>query len=306
MDNEEKGITLEGKMDDWGPYGKDEGKWLIFSVGNPEEGHGYALPRNIDDLHSQYVAHLISCKTGGRYVAHIPWSTDNVGPIAKDWSPKTIPVNEMVEKIKDFIKYHIKIYEDMGFLASNVFIYSGHGGNDPLTEYCQKLKTELKLENLIISTTEGITDKLADNVLKELHKLAVDLAADNKKPKNLRRVFLKIVTSQSHASHFEHCLGAAIGVLDWEKLEIMNKELEKDFEAALQKWPPLGGLGGFLIYGGKYRESLGSKENDKYGHWNCLKTLRKLDRGRVVVVKEIGDIIINQLVEYYSTILKNT
>ena len=103
MDNEENGISLEGKMDDWGPYGKDEGKWLIFSVGNPEEGHGYALPKNIDDLHSQHIAHLISCKTGGRYVAHIPWSTDNVGLIAKDWSPKTIPVNEMVKKLKQFL-----------------------------------------------------------------------------------------------------------------------------------------------------------------------------------------------------------
>jgi len=306
MDNEENGISLEGKMDDWGPYGKDEGKWLIFSVGNPEEGHGYALPRNIDDLHSQRIAHLISCKTGGRYVAHIPWSTDNVGLIAKDWSPKTIPVNEMVKKLKQFLKYHIEIYKDMGFLASNVFIYSGHGGNNPLTEHCQKIKKELKLENLIISSTEGISDKLADNVLRELHKLAVELANDDQKPKDLRRIFLKIVTSEDHASHFEHSLAAAIGVLDSKKLVAMNNDLEKNFDEALQKWPPLGGLGGFLTYGGKYLELLGTKENDTYGHWNCLKTLRRLDRGRVVVVKEIGDIIINQLVDYYSIMLKKT
>ena len=306
MDNEEKGISLEGKMIDWGPYGKDEGRWLIFSVGNREEGHGYALPRNIDALHSQRIAHLISCKIGGRYVAYIPWSTDNCGPVAKDWSPKTIPVNEMVEKLKDFIKYHIKIYEDMGLTASNVFIYSGHGGNNPLTKYSQELKLELKLENLIISSTEGISDQLADKVLRELHKLSFELAKADQNPKDLRRKFLKIVTSEDHASHFEHSLGAAIGVLDWKKLEVMNNELEKDFDTALQKWPPLGGLGGFIVYGGKYSELLGTKENDKYGHWNCLKTLRKLDNGRIVVVKEIGDIIINQLVEYYSNMLTKT
>jgi len=38
-------INLKGKMDNWGPYGKNEGKWLIFTVGNPNEGHGLALPR---------------------------------------------------------------------------------------------------------------------------------------------------------------------------------------------------------------------------------------------------------------------
>jgi creatinine amidohydrolase/Fe(II)-dependent formamide hydrolase-like protein len=301
MDNEEKGISLEGKMDDWGPYGKDEGKWLIFSIGNPEEGHGYALPRNIDDLHSQRVAHLISCKTGGRYVAHIPWSTDNVGPIAKDWSPKTIAVNDMVEKLKDFLKYHIEIYKDMGFFTSNIFIYSGHGGNNPLTKFSHELKSELNLENLIITSTEGISDKIADKVLRELHKLAVSLADDVQKPKDLRKIFLKIVINQSHASHFEHSLGAAMGVIDWKKLEVMNNELENDFEVALQKWPPLGGLGGYLIYGGKYIETLGTKD-----HWDCFKTLRKLDNGKVVVVKEIGEIIINQLVEYYSTMLRNS
>ena len=239
-------------------------------------------------------------------MAHIPWSTDNVGPIAKDWSPKTIPVNEMVEKLKNFIKYHIEIYKDMGLLALNVFIYSGHGGNNPLTKYSQKLKSELKLENLIISSTEGIADQIAEKVLRELHKLSVDLAQEDQTPKDLRRKFVKIVTSIDHAGHFEHSLAAALGVLDRKKLEVMNKELEKDFDAAIKKWPPLGGLGGFLIHGGKYLKPLGTKEDDKYGHWNCLKTLRKLDNGRVVAVKEIGDLIINQLVDYYSTILTKT
>ena len=111
MSQKNKRILLEGKMDDWGPFGINEGKWLIFSIGNPVEGHGYALPRNIDDLHSQRVAHLISCKTGARYVAHIPWATDNFTSIATDWAPKSIPIEELVGNMIEFMRFHIEIYK---------------------------------------------------------------------------------------------------------------------------------------------------------------------------------------------------
>ena len=29
MTNEENGINLDGKMEDWGPYAEKEGKWLL-------------------------------------------------------------------------------------------------------------------------------------------------------------------------------------------------------------------------------------------------------------------------------------
>lgn len=300
MENENNRISLEGKMDDWGPYGKKEGEWLIFSIGNPEEGHGYALPRNIDDIHAQHVAILISRKTGGRYVAHIPWSTDNVGPIAKDWSPKTIPVNEIVEKIIHFLRFHLKSYQEMGLPSSKVFIYSGHGGNNPIVDYTEKIQFELKLEQLIISTTEGFADQIADKALREIEKLSLKLAYQGEDHKKIRRNLIKIVTSIDHAGHFEHSLAAAIGVLDLEKLAIMNEELAHDFYEAIEKWPPLGGLGGFLIKGGKYEEFLGTKENDKNGHWKCLNTLRRLNGGKVLVIKELGELIVNLIVDYYS------
>lgn len=298
-------IALEGKMNDWGPYGNNEGVWLIFSIGNPEEGHGYALPRNIDDLHAQRVAHLISCKTGARYVAHIPWSTDNVGPIAKDWSPKTIPVEEIVIRIKEFLNYHITLYKEMGLPASKIFIYSGHGGNNPIVDYTEEIQSKLNLEKLFISTTEGFADQIADKVLREIEKLSLELASEGEDPKKIRRTLIKIVTSIDHAGHFEHSLGAALGVLDEEKLEVMNKELEKDFYAAIKKWPPLGGLGGFLIHAGKYEKLLGTKENDIGGHWKCFNTLRRLNGGKILVIKELGELIVNIIVEFYSQKLKD-
>ena len=111
--------------------------------------------------------------------------------------------------------------------------------------------------------------------------------------------------SNAHAGHFEHSLGAALGVLDEEKLDIMNEELERDFDAALAKWPPLGGLGGFLLAGEEYTKALGTRDNDKFGLWKCMKTLRKLNNGRVLIFKELGELILNLLAEYYSEMILN-
>ncbi|NVM43348.1 MAG: hypothetical protein HWN79_00390 [Candidatus Lokiarchaeota archaeon] len=292
-------------MDDWGPFGINEGKWLVFSIGNPVEGHGYALPRNIDDLHSQRIAHLISCRTGARYVAHIPWATDNFTSIAKDWAPKSIPVEELVGNIINFIRFHIDIYKKMDLPTSKVLIYSGHGGNNPLVRYEKEILDALNLEKLIISTTEGIAEQHVDRIIEELDELSKEIVENKENPTKIRRTLIQILLSNAHAGHFEHSLGAALGVLDEKKLNVMNNELERDFEAALNKWPPLGGLGGFLLAGRVYTEALGTRDNDKFGLWKCMKTLRRLDHGRVMVFKELGELIINLLVEHYSEMILN-
>ena len=174
--NNNSRITLEGKMDDWGPFGKNEGKWLIFSIGNPVEGHGYALPRNIDDLHSQRIAHLISCKIGGRYVAHIPWATDNFTVVAKDWAPKSIPVEEIVPKIIDFMKFHIEIYKRMNLPTSNVFIYSGHGGNRPIAQYSDEIKKARFLYHYALN--DGSLGVHNPGYFKDMLEKALDLLDD--------------------------------------------------------------------------------------------------------------------------------
>ncbi|MHA1844034.1 MAG: hypothetical protein ACTSWE_07185 [Promethearchaeota archaeon] len=290
-------------MEDWGPFEHHEGKWLIFSIGNPEEGHGYALPRNIDDLFAQRVAHLISCKTGSRYCAHIPWATDNFVSIARDWAPRIIPVEELVENIKKFIKYFIDIYKEMGLPASRVFIITGHGGNYPLIKYAEEIRSALGLEKVLIGPSENLAEENMERILRELDELSKKLAKEGVRPNKIKRQLVTILTGAGHAGHFEHSTGAALDVLDENKLKIMNEELEKDFEGALEKWPPLGGLGGFLLAGGKYVESIGTEEEDTHGLWNCLRTLQKLDKGRVKPVKELGELVINLLVEYYSEIL---
>jgi creatinine amidohydrolase/Fe(II)-dependent formamide hydrolase-like protein len=296
--------SLEGKMDDWGPFGNNEGKWLIFSIGNPVEGHGYALPRNIDDLLAQRIAHLVSCKTGARYVAHIPWTTDWADPAARDWAPKFIPVKELVEKLINFIQYHLEIYKEMNLYTPKILIQSGHGGNNPLAKYTEEIKQALNLEKLIIAKLDDIKND-TNKIMELMQQLTSDLASKGGDRRQIAKDISSILLSVGHAGHMEHSIGAALGVLDEKKLKIMNDELERDFEAALEKWPPLGGLGGYLLKGGKYIEVFGSEKKDSHGLWKCLKTLRELDNGKIKPIKELGEAIINVLADYYSQMLLN-
>ena len=193
----------------------------------------------------------------------------------------------------------------MSLPASKILIMSGHGGNNPLAEFIDEIKQELNLEKLVMAPSEDLAEENMDRILMELEKLSTELATENQNAKKVKRTLIKILTGGGHAGHMEHSAAAALGILDEEKLQIMNNELEKDFEGALQKWPPLGGLGGFLMAGGKYVEAIGTKKNDNHGLWNCLKTLRKLDGGKVKPIKELGELVINLLVEYYSEMISN-
>jgi len=85
---------------------------------------------------------------------------------------------------------------------------------------------------------------------------------------------------------------------------MLHKNKRISLEGKMGDWGPFGknegkwlifsirnheeGLGGFLIAGGEYTKALGTKYNDKFGLWNCLKRLRTLNNGKVRVIKELG------------------
>ncbi|MBD3338175.1 MAG: hypothetical protein GF353_03645 [Candidatus Lokiarchaeota archaeon] len=290
--------NLEGKMDKWGPFEEKESKWVLFTVGNPYEGHGLALPRNIDDLHAKKAANDLEFTTGQRYVAHIPYTTDRVGDIAKEWSPYYIPWEEFYQKSVEFMKYFIELLRARGEEVSRVMLIIGHGGNYDLIERkCQRaIRSELDLSRFV-SVTALVSRRQAGLVIEEVKKLAKTYIENNgpqygfDTAEDLADFFMRILLSAGHASHTEYSLAAALGVCDMEKVAIMNQLLEKDFEGALKKWPPIGGLGGYLMAGGKYTDALGTEEDDKYGLWSCLNALRELNNGKLIVIPELGELI---------------
>ena len=160
-------------MNDWGPFEEKESKWLIFSVGNPNEGHGYALHRNIDDLHAKKIAYDLEFKTGQRYVAHIPYTTDRCGPVAKDWAPAWLPWEEFYRNSIEFMKFHIQHIRERKEEVSRVMITIGHGGNADLTK--RKIQREMEKELDIkkcVSVGALVSAKSAISVLNELEPLA--------------------------------------------------------------------------------------------------------------------------------------
>ncbi len=142
-------------MSEWGPFEEKESKWLIFSMGNPNEGHGLALPRAIDDFHSKNIVYQLEFATGQRYMAHIPYTTDRAGDIAKDWSPLYIPWNEFLEKTIQFIKFHLDLIRERGDNISKVIVLNSHGGNDDLVKrkLQQEIQKELGLTKFIATST---------------------------------------------------------------------------------------------------------------------------------------------------------
>lgn len=290
--------NLKNKMDEWGPFEEKECKWLLFSVGNPWEGHGLALPKAIDDFHAKTAARELELHTGQRYVGHIPYTTDRAGSVAKDWAPYYIPWQEFLEKCIGYMKYHIDIIRDRGEEVPYVMLLTGHGGNDDITheKYQKEIEERLGLEKFV-GITALISRDDAGLVLQEVKKLAERIINEEKErfgcktSKDLTDFYTKVLLSAGHASHVEHSLGAALGLCDMKKVEIMNELLEKDFEEGLKKWPPIGGLGGYLLAGGKYTEALGTKEDDKFGLWNCLEGLKNINDGKLVIAPELGSLI---------------
>lgn len=291
-------FNLKYRMDNWGPFGEKEAQWLIFSIGNPFEGHGYALPKAIDDFHAKKAAQDLEKATGQRYVAHIPYTTDRCGDVAKEWAPSYLPWDEFIEKVIDYMDFCVKSYKRLDLKAEKIFLITGHGGNAGLLKKRIQEQIQEKLDVKLFSAVSAtVTTKGGLAVLNQLESLAEQIIdSENERfgvtdPEELAFIYSKILLSAGHASHAEHSLAAAMGLCDMKKVTVMNSLLEKDFEGALKKWPPIGGLGGYLIAGGKYTEALGTKENDKYGLWNCLEGLRNLQAGKLLVAPELGGLI---------------
>lgn len=290
--------NLKNKMSEWGPFEKKESKWLIFSVGNPNEGHGLAIPRATDDFHAKKASYDLEFHTGQRYAAHIPYTTDSVGEVAKDWSPNYIPWEDFFPKVISFMKYHINLIRNREEKVSRVLLITGHGGNRQLfeEENQNKIQEELGLD-IFISITSLVEREDAPHIIKEVKKMAKEIIETKEvrfgytDANDLADFYTKVLLSAGHASHVEHSIMAFLGMCDMEKVKIMNELLEKNFKKALKKWPPIGGLAGYLLAGGKYLDALRQVAPNEESLWNCYNGLKTLNDGKLIIAPELGELI---------------
>ncbi len=248
-----------------GKFPPERRRVFIFSVGNDFEAHGPALPPEVDSLMARMLSNQLAVNTGAYYAGHIPYTSDRVGEIARAWSPLHIDFELFLEKTVGLIKEAMSKFP---WPAERIIIFVGHGGLIPLLMMGDDLSKKIG-----VKTRVGFVAGVGK----------VDL------PKNLeaRDAVEKILAGAGeHAYILEHSVAAAMGVLDWEKLEKMNQEAARDPEALLRKHPALAGLGGYQLFG----------DPKKYG---CLKEVGLefvlndfLSRKKMVVSKELGEILI--------------
>lgn len=223
---------------------------LLYSIGSIEEGHGPALSKQNDDLFAIETCKRISKATGFRYEKHLPYSSDRVGEIARDWCPVWIAPSELMRFIIRDMKSDIA---RMGEI-SHVIIFSGHGGNNFLKDAENEISGEIGVPFLYLIPYDGVM-------------------VDTKHGK----------MGVGHADNGEHSVAAYMGLLDKEKLDMINLLAAKDPREAMRKWKPLSGLGGYVLFGGERYDAL---RNPAYGLRSEAE--RFIEEKRILADPEIG------------------
>jgi hypothetical protein len=57
-------------------------------------------------------------------------------------------------------------------------------------------------------------------------------------------------------------------------------------------------LSGFILKGAKFTDAMGTPDNNKFGFWNAYRGLWEIDHGRIVVRKELGEMILDLAVNF--------
>lgn len=261
------------KLDTYGPYDPEMRRVAMFSVANDFEAHGYPMPPRTDTFLAQNWCTLIMRRIGTSYVSHIPYSTDSVGEIARNWSPYYIPFDEFYSKLKDYVKSHV---EQLSFRPEKIVIIIGHGGNRELINQEEDLSSFFKIPTQCLQA--GVSEPL---VYPEFEALDV--------------IYEIAAAGGEHAYMLEYSLIAHLGHLDFKKLDTLNEVAAKDPLEALKRWPAIAGLGGFIEFGGPEYDPLREIE----GLTLALEDFKK--RGKIIVDKELGrratELVINHFCE---------
>ena len=264
------------EIERYGKFPRERRRVFIFSVGNDFEAHGPALPPEIDSIMARMLANQFAINTGTYYVGHIPYTSDRVGEIARAWSPLHIDFDLFVRKTIDFIKQAMSKFP---WEAERIIIFIGHGGLIPLLMMGDDLTKEFGVKTRI-GFVAGVG--------------SVEIPQNMEARDTVEKI---LAGAGEHAYILEHSVAAALGVLDFEKLEKLNQETEKDPEEVLKAHPALAGLGGYQLFG----------DAKKYG---CLKEVGLefvlndfLKRRKIVVSRELGEILIRSALKTAELLL---
>jgi len=259
------------KLAAYGPHSSANREVLLFTVANDFEAHGQAMPPDIDSRNIKALVHMACQRTGATFAAHLPFSTDSVGEIARNWSPQYMPFNAFVEGLIATAKPWI---ESFSFRPRKVLMVIGHGGNRLLPTRDDEISKQLGVQ----------TESFMPGVLRPIPGLESFEAAEF--------VIENFAAGGEHAYHVEHSMAAHFGDVDFDKLAEMNRVAADDPLDALRRWPAIAGLGGYIEFGGKEFDPL----REIAGLVMCLDDFKR--RRKIIADAKFGGDIVEVAVEF--------
>ncbi len=243
---------LEARLDSYGPFPPTRRRIILFGCGQDHEDHGPALPSTCDTLFSQAFCSGVALRTGIRYIAHVPFSTDHAES-ARHFSPVFMPEPEWFEKTCD---YCAAIVSRMSPRPEGIVIFTPWHGMHPmeanLDEFAERLAAPVRqIGDAVVDATWRLQEhEYAESPLRDLVQEGLG-----------KRYF-------QHAGFFDYCVAEALSHLDRPKLEALRVDMERDLEGTLRKHPGVADLAGYVRYGGpefdSLREVLGIKPGGPY------------------------------------------
>lgn len=272
---------LEERLDDYGPFPATRRRIILFGCGEDHEDHGPALPTTCDTLFSQGFCSGVALRTGIRYLAHVPFSTDHC-EAGKYISPVYIPEPEWFQRTCD---YCAMIVGAMSVRPAGVIIFVPWHGMHPmeanLDVFAERLGVPVRMiGDAVVDATWRLKEhEYAQSPLRELVREGVE-----------KRFF-------QHAGFFDYCVAEALGHLDRAKLAGLRSEMEADLEATLKRHPGVANLAGYVRHGGlefdSLREALGVKPGGPFPpvepRWqdSCAITGRAIVNHTVELMSEV-------------------
>ena len=257
----------EDNMKGWGLHKRADKDVLVYSMGCIDEGHGPALQRDNDCLVAKRTAVQASETLGVQYKGHLPFVSDRVGEIAKDWCPAWQSMDEVLEGIIEFVRYDLSKWRKP---VTHVAIVSGHGGNNFLKDEEAKLKEKIGVPVYYV----------------------LPFADCETQHENYGKVFVE------HANSGEHSVAAYMRLLDVKWLERINQEASRDPEKVLRDYKPLCGLGGYSLLGGERYKIL-----RKYGLHEVAEQF--LEEKHILGDAMVGEDLFNQNLENTITQIRD-
>jgi hypothetical protein len=252
MDFLEQLGDLEQRLDTYGPFPPGRDRIVLFSTGCDREDHGPAMAPGSDTLFAQAFCSGAALRTGIRYIAHVPFTTDISDESFPLFCPVALTQEEFFEQTAD---YCAMILDTVNPRPEGVCIHIPWHGQQIMEKRIDEFASRLKVRGARL-IADIVGDSLKRFSEKDYEKSSLrDLVREGIEGRHFQ-----------HAGFFDYCVAEALGHLDKAKLDRLRRDMERDLEGTLRKYPAVHNLAGYVRYGGPefdgLRRALGLEPGD--------------------------------------------